>query len=275
MQNSHLFASLIITILISSCAENINNSISVIAHRGGANLAPENTLAAFSTAMNMGVDLIEIDVVLTKDEHVIVLHDKTIDRTTNGTGIAKEMYLPEIKRYDAGSWFDDKFLGEKIPTLEEVLELVATNIVLLVEIKGGDEEFPGIEKRVVDIVEEYNAEERVIIQSFNENTVLRVKTLNPNLKTFYLLGRNFQEFFNGMIDKSEMGEFQKLYDGLAPHYSLLDSQKVLALKELDFSIYTWTVNDQEHMKNVIDLNVDGIITDSPDLLIKILSNRSQ
>ena len=273
MKYSHLFLILCATALILNCSENINNSISVIAHRGGANLAPENTLAAFSKSINLGVDMIEIDVRLSKDYNVIVIHDKTVDRTTEGTGKVKDLELTQLKKFDAGSWFNDEFLGERIPTLEEVFSLIDGRVNLLIEIKEGDETYPGLEKRVAELIDNYNAYDWVIVQSFNEKTVLRIKEFNPRIKTFFLLGRNFEEYINKIVNQVKEGNFQKKYDGLALHYSSLDSNNVEMLKELDFSIYTWTVNEKEKMINVIKLNINGIITDSPDILIELLNDR--
>ena len=217
--------------------------------------------------------MIEIDVRLSKDSVVIVIHDKTVDRTTEGSGTVKDLELNQLKEFDAGSWFNDEFTGERIPTLEEVLTLIDVRLNLLIEIKEGNETYPGLEQRVAELIDSYNAYDWVIVQSFNEKTVLRIKELNPSIRTFFLLGRNYEEYFNKAINQVEEGDFQKKYDGIAVHYSILDSNNVELLKELGLSIYTWTVNDKEKMRNVIKLNINGIITDSPDLLIELLSNR--
>ncbi len=248
------------------------NLVKIIAHRGGANLAPENTLIAFKNAINLNVDMIEIDVHLSKDGQVVVIHDEKIDRTTNGKGIIKDMSITEIKKYDAGRWFGDKFKGEKIPTLDEVMETINVKVKLLIEIKNGDELYPGLEKKVVEIINKYKAKNWVIVQSFNENTVLRVKMMDNEIKTFYLLGRNFDEFYSNTLNKIKIGnKFVKKYDGVAPHFSMLDSAKVKIFHKAGFKVFTWTVDDPEDMKKIANINVDGIITNSPDKLRDILN----
>jgi len=245
-----------------------DSAIKVIAHRGGAKLAPENTLAAFKKAMALGVDMIEIDVILSKDGEVIVIHDNTIDRTTNGKGVVKEMNLAEIKNYDAGSWFDNKYAREKVPTLDEVFETINGQCTLLIEIKDGDEVFPGLEKKVVEAVHKYKANDWVVIQSFNENTVLRVKQMDASLTTYYLLGGNFKDFYSE-IDKLDKTTDKK-YDGIAVSKSQINADNTTAIKKTGYKLFVWTVNDPEAMKVFIEYGVDGIITDSPDKLIEML-----
>ncbi len=247
-------------------------NIELIAHRGGAKLAPENTLAAFKNAIKIGVDMIEIDVHLTKDGKVVVIHDEKIDRTTDGKGTVKNMTFEEIRKYDAGNWFSEKFKGEKIPTLDEVMETLNGKVKLLIEIKDGDELYPGLEKKVVDTIHKFNANDWVIVQSFNENSVLRVKKMDPSLITFYLLGRNFNDFYSNVAEEVNKGNtIIKKYDGIALLYSLLDSDKVKVFHKAGFKIFTWTVDKPEDMKKIIAMNVDGIITNSPDKLKEILN----
>lgn len=252
--------------------KNDNNKIEIIAHRGGANLAPENTLAAFKNAIKLGVDMIEIDVHLSKDGKIIVIHDEKINRTTNGKGTIKDMTSAEIKKYDAGSKFDKKFKNEKIPTLDEVMETLNGKVKLLIEIKDGDELYPGLEKKVVETIHKYNAVNWVIVQSFNENSVLRVRKMDPSITTFYLLGRNFNDFYSNVAKEVNAGNAViKKYDGIAPHYSMLSSEKVKIFHKAGFKIFTWTVDKPKDMKKIINMNVDGIITNSPDKLKEILN----
>ncbi|NOX66220.1 MAG: glycerophosphodiester phosphodiesterase [Chlorobi bacterium] len=270
--------------LIISCSEkrendmktndqkNDNSKVEIIAHRGGSKLAPENTLAAYKNAIKLGVDMIEIDVHLSKDGKIIVIHDEKIDRTTNGKGTVKDMTLAEIRKYDAGGWFDEKFKGEKIPTLDEVMETLNGKVKLLIEIKDGDELYPGLEKKVVETIHKYNAVDWVIVQSFNENSVLRVRKMDPSITTFYLLGRNFGDFYSNVAKEVNAGDAViKKYDGIAPHYSMLDSEKVKIFHKAGFKVFTWTVDKPEDMKKIINMNVDGIITNSPDKLKEILN----
>ena len=243
----------------------------IIAHRGGAKLAPENTLAAFKNAISIGVDMIEIDVHLSKDSNIIVIHDATLNRTTDGTGEIKNLSLAEIKNYDAGSWFSKDFDNEKVPTLSEVLETINGKVVLLIEIKDGDERYPGLEKKIVEAVKNHDAVKWVIIQSFNKNSIIRIKKIYPELVTFYLSGKTFDQFYSEILEKMKSNEkIEKQFDGIAASHSLLDANKVVILHKADFKVFTYTVNKPQEMKNNIDIGVDGIITDSPDKLKAIL-----
>jgi len=239
----------------------------IIAHRGGAKLAPENTIAAFKNAINIGVDMIEIDVHLSKDSEVIVIHDDALDRTTNGKGAIKDLTLEEIKKYDAGSWFNTTFKNEKVSTLAEVLNSINGQAKLLIEIKSGDEKYPGLEKKVVEAIKEKNALDWVVVQSFNENSILRIKEMYPELSTYYLMGNSFNEFYDDLEKKMASNEsFEKRFNGVAPRHSLLDADKVKLLHKAGFGVYTYTVNDSEDIQKVIEIGVDGIITDVPDFL---------
>ena len=251
--------------------KNDNHPI-IIAHRGGAKLAPENTLASFKNAIAIGVDMIEIDVHFSKDSEIIVIHDESLDRTTNGTGEIKDLTLDEIKKYDAGSWFSEDYKNEKVPTLTEVLQSINGQCKLLIEIKDGDERYPGLEKKIVETVKEHNAEAWVVVQSFNKNSILRIKEMYPDLIIYYLLGKGgFNDFYTEVSDQISIGKsIEKKFDGVAPNYKVLDKNKVDLLHKAGFGIFTYTVNDKADMQKVIEFGVDGIITDSPDILKNIL-----
>src|SRR5690554_851116 len=140
----------------------------IIAHRGASGIAPENTLTAFQKAIEIGVDRIEMDLRQTIDGEVVVIHDKTIVRTTNGWGSVRKMSLKKLKSYSAGSWFNPDFIDEKVPTFREVLELVQGKTQLLLEVKDGSPYHQGIEKNIIELVNEYKANEWCIVQSFND-----------------------------------------------------------------------------------------------------------
>lgn len=243
----------------------------VIAHRGGASLAPENTLAAFRNAIALGVDMIEIDVHLSKDGHVIVIHDNTVDRTTNGHGRIADLTLAEIKELDAGKKFSEKFAGEKVPTLEETMETLNGKAQLLIEIKKDhDSLYPDLEEKVVEIIHRYDAGKWTVVQSFNKHSVEKVQKADPSLRTFYLLGRNFPEWYHTLAQSVLAGNtLPPAYTGVAPHWSVLDAGKVDTLHQAGYQVYTWTVKPED-MQKVFDMNVDGIITNDPDKLISLL-----
>ncbi len=261
-------------ILIVNCSEveKDNNQLKIIAHRGGSNLAPENTLAAFKKAINLDVDMIEIDVHLSKDSNIIVIHDKTIDRTTDGTGEIKNMTLDEIKKYDAGSWFNESFQDERVPTLDETFNAIKGQTILLIEIKDGDERYPGLEKRVVESIHKHNANTWTVVQSFNKNSILRVKKMDPLIITYYLVSSEFDGLYSDITEKINANrKIVKQFDGIAAHYSHLDSANVEIMHKAGFEVFTWTVDKPEDMIKIIDINIDGIITNSPGKLKEILN----
>ena len=244
--------------------------VTVVAHRGGSSLAPENTLAAFRKAMELGVDMIEIDVAQTIDSVVVVLHDDMVDRTTNGTGRIDSLTWDEVKTLDAGSWFSEQYKYERIPTLDEVLELVNGQAILLIEIKGGSEQFPGIEKRTVEAIKDFNAGPWTIVQSFNEKAVERVKILDPEIKTYYLLGGNFTDYYREFSKTTGKPSQSYRYDGLGVYHKLLTAGAIDSLRKEGLEVFVWTVNEASDMSEMISAGVDGIISDSPDVLIGLI-----
>lgn len=243
----------------------------VIAHRGGATLAPENTLAAFRNAIALGADMIEIDVHLTRDGHVVVIHDNTVDRTTDGHGRIADLTLAEIKELDAGKKFSEKFAGEKVPTLEETMETLNGKAQLLIEIKKDhDSLYPGLEEKVVDLIHRYDAGKWTIVQSFNKHSVEKVQKADPSLRTFYLLGHNFSAFYDSIAENIRNDKkLPPSFTGIAPHYSVLDAGRVDTLHRAGYLVYAWTVKPEE-MERIISMKVDGIITNDPDKLIALL-----
>ena len=263
-----------IFILLLIMTRSEKSDIKIIAHRGGSNLAPENTMAAFQNALDLGVDMIEIDIEQTIDSVVVVIHDTKVDRTTNGKGKVDSLTYSYIKTLDAGSWFNTRFKGEKISTLEEVLEAVNGKATVLIEIKSGDERYPGIEKRTVEAIQRFNAHSWTIVQSFNKKTVERVKILDNKIITYYLLGRNFMSYYHSLQAKNKKNKTQEfLFDGIAVHYSMLNAASVDSVKQMGLGVFTWTVDEEDDMKKMIEFGVDGIITDSPDKLIGLIKSR--
>ncbi len=259
---------LLILSSIFSMNSHTNHTPQVIAHRGGANLAPENTLAAFRNAIRLGADMIEIDVEQTADSVVMVLHDTKVDRTTDGEGHLEKLTYDYVKKLDAGSWFSEKYQDERLPTLDETLELIDGKVILLIEIKDGSERYPGIERRTVELIHEYKAKPWVIVQSFNKKAIDRVKALDPEIRTYYLMGGRFREFYKEAIAKGSAFKFD--HEGVAVHKRELDKEDIVGLKKMGIKTFVWTVDDPADMQNFIDWGVDGIITDAPDELLKLV-----
>ena len=220
-----------------------------IAHRGASSLAPENTLESFKKAIELKCDGIELDVHMTKDNQLVVIHDEFLDRTTNGTGSVRNLTLNEIKKLDAGSHFSNKFKDSKIPTLKEALDL---------EIKQWE---PGIEKNVITMIQNYNYEKKTIITSFNPMSVLKCKEICKDIKTGLLV------FFlqNNPLDMKKKLKIDYLCMDVN-YIKLLSQNNIDTLKKNNLKILTFTVDRKDDMAYMIKHKVDGIITNKPQLL---------
>jgi glycerophosphoryl diester phosphodiesterase len=236
----------------------------VIAHRGASGYAPENTIVAFKKAIEVGSDGIELDVHFSKDRNLIVCHDERVDRTTNGVGFIKDLTLKELKKLDAGSWYNKKYKGEKIPILNEVFELVKDkNILINIEIKSGPIIYDGIEKAIVELIEKYNIVEKVIISSFNHYSLVKIKKINNNVKTGIL-------YIAGLV---EPWVYAKRLNAEAIHpffYSVVP-EIVKGCKDNGIEINPFTVDESTHIKRMIKLGVTGLITNYPDRAIEIIN----
>jgi glycerophosphoryl diester phosphodiesterase len=236
------------------CNQQNETKLVITGHRGASGMAPENTLAAFRKAIELGADYSELDVQLTKDDQVVLLHDETLDRTTTGTGGVREYTLAELKKLDAGSYFSPEFAGEQMPTLGEVIRFVKGKMKLDIEIKiSGDE--PGIVQKVIDIVRSEGFTSDCMITSFDQATVEEVKHIAPELMT----GLIINEYKND-------NEFKGNWDVLGVKYTLVDKDFVKKAEAANKPIHVYTVNDVETMKKLIELRVAGIITNYPNRL---------
>ncbi|WOD43608.1 glycerophosphodiester phosphodiesterase [Hwangdonia lutea] len=240
----------------------------ITSHRGAAQLAPENTVSSVNAALIHHPNRIEIDVQQTKDEVVVLMHDTTLDRTTNGTGLVKENSFLELTKLDAGSWFSDDFSNERIPTLETIIKLIDGQCELIIEIKKGNDYYPNIEKNIVNIIAKYKAESWVIIHSFDSEVLKRVHQLNPNitlhklfvgkLKFMPFIVSNQFESFN--IDK------QPYIKAYSINYAFANRDIINFLKSNGKEVNVWNLNNVDYARELISLGVDGIITDNPTLL---------
>ncbi|MFT5666613.1 MAG: glycerophosphoryl diester phosphodiesterase [Vicingaceae bacterium] len=245
----------------------------VIAHRGASGLVPENTLVAFEKAIEIGVDRIEMDLRQTLDGVVIVLHDKTLKRTTNGWGSARKMSMTKIQRYSAGSWFHYDYSSEKVPSFRQVLELVKGRTKLLLEIKDGSPYHHGIEKNVIALINEYDAQDWCIVQSFNDKVLKNFRAL-PGLNS------DVQKLFEIVIPVAPfIGGSQFTYKSLRNYdfaqevnvnFKNVTPMVVRKVHKIGKKINVWTVNDDFDLRLFVEMGVDGIITDYPDRLKRIL-----
>ena len=233
-----------------------------VAHRGASGHAPENTMEAFQKGFEMKSDYIEIDVQMTKDGELVVIHDTTVDRTTNGTGKVGELTLEEIRQLDAGSWFGEAYVGEKVPTFEEVLDEFRGKVGVLIELKA-PELYPGVEQKIADALIERNMStpnnNKIIIQSFNHESMKKSKELLPNLSHGVLTGGSWAD-----VTEEQLAQFATYADYFNPTMNIVTDELVGDVHEAGMKIFPYTSRSQEQALHLFDLNVDGIITDYPE-----------
>ncbi len=231
----------------------------VFAHRGASGEAPENTLVSMKKAAAAGAKAVEFDVQLSKDNRLVVIHDYRVDRTTDGSGYVMRKTLGELKKLDAGSWYSREYTGEKIPTLEEVVELLPEDTLLNIEIKSFMLDKRDIAGRVVDVVERYGIEERVIISSFDHKLLKGVRERSRDIK----IGLLFYGRLLGIKDYEGIRELNPW--SIHPSQDYLDKEYIKHLKGTGCKIYTYTVNSKERLEELKKQGVDGLFSDYPDL----------
>lgn len=228
----------------------------LIGHRGYPAKFPENTLAAFEGAMQAGCDMIELDVTLSRDRKVVVIHDDTLDRTTNGKGPVLERTLEEIKRLDAGSWFAPRFSAERIPELSEVMELTAGRCMLNIEIKQSAFEagYPidAIEHQVVTLVRAGGAMDRVIISSFDKRILERIAAMDAPPAIAYISDHGVDKRVLDMLLAMKAFSWH-------PSFKVLTRDQVDMLHTAGLKVFPWTINTRAEAEKVLALGVDGLI----------------
>ena len=235
------------------------------AHRGASHEAPANTLAAFLLAADLGADGIELDVHLSKDGHVVVIHDFDVSATTNGQGLVRDKTLAELKELDAGAWFDQVFAGQRIPTLQEVIDAVGHRLLLNIELKTSGSGDDGLAAKVVQIVEQTGLVDRVILSSFSPATIWRVKRRNPTIATGLLYAEEMPLF----LRKAWLRRLVRP-TALHPHYVMVDAHYVWWANKQGYRVNVWTADDPGDMWRLMRQGVDIIITNRPDLLREVM-----
>lgn len=250
----------------------------VWAHRGASGYAPENTLAAFQEAIDMGVDGIELDVQLTKDGQIVVIHDETVDRTTDGKGWVKDLTFDEIRALDASyqnlmqggevvklAKRFEEYESAQIPTMEEVFELIKpTKLWINIELKTGIVFYPKLEERIVEMTKKYGMEDRVIYSSFNHYSVEKIREIDPTAQTGLL-------YADGTID---MPSYGKKYGVKALHPALYNLQFPGFVEECmkeGLELNVWTVNEPQYVEMCKAAHVHAVITNYPDMAMEILN----
>lgn len=227
-----------------------------IAHRGASSYAPENTAAAFDLALALGATHIELDVHLTADGHVVVIHDDLLDRTTDGSGPVAAHTLAELRALDAGSWFAPQFAGQRIPTLDEVLATWGPRAHLHIEIKG---RAPGLVERTVALIRQHGRADSVTITSFRREALAQTRALAPDLPTGWLV----PEVTDGIVAQTlALGLTQ-----LCPRADCVTPALVERLHGLGLVVRAWGVPDEATMRRVADAGADGMTVNFPDKLL--------
>ncbi|MEQ8910438.1 MAG: glycerophosphodiester phosphodiesterase family protein [Vicingaceae bacterium] len=245
----------------------------VIAHRGASGVAPENTLSAFRKAVEIGVDRIEMDLRQSVDGEVVVIHDKTIVRTTNGWGSVRKLTLKQLKRYSAGSWFSPEYKEERIPTLREVLELVNGRATLLLEIKNGSPYHLDIEKNIIQLVNEFNANDWCIVQSFNDRILSnfrKLPELQSDVQKLFAAFIPVAPFYGGSRFSYKRVQRYDFAQEVNINYKYVNPRVVRKVHQMGKKVNVWTVNEPKNLKKYLEMGVDGIITDFPEKLKAIL-----
>ena len=235
-----------------------------IAHRGASGHAPENTFAAFRKAIAMGAGFIETDLQLSRDARLVAIHDATVNRTTNGQGAVHDLTLAELRRLDAGSWFGSEFAGERIPTIEEILEFAKKHdVVFYLELKPSGSW--GGEHALISALRESGEIARTVVISFDPAILTNVRKIEPTVMT----GLLFEGQISDPLAKAiEIGARQ-----LAVRGSLVTPRLLKEARQRDLQVVCWTVNHPAHMRLLAEAGVDGIISDYPDRLLELTQRK--
>lgn len=236
-----------------------------IAHRGFSGNYPENTMLAFEKAIEAGADGIELDVHFSKDGEVVVIHDERIDRTTDGEGYVVDFTYEELSGFDASAGFAGVYGFNKIPTLREYFELVkpVEGFITNIELKTSINEYPGIEKAVLELIDEFGLEDRIIISSFNHYSIMRTKAINSRIRCGFLESSWIYNF----------GEYTKArgVECVHPLFLSLNEDSVAEIKSNGIQINTWTVNKEADVERLYNLGVDAVISNYPDMIKSVIA----
>ena len=239
----------------------------VIAHRGASYYRPENTFSSFEEALRMGADMIELDVLFTKDNVPVVIHDEKLTRLAGTNENISNLTIAQLGRAEVGSWFDNKYKGEKIPTLSEVLNWANGKITLNIEVKTdavSDNPEGGVEKKVIDLIRQFKMESHVLLSSFDARALSRFKLLAPEIPSGYLYSR---ETSKGKTIPQVVDEFNvDLYHTTSRS---LTKRRHTKLQEIECPVLVYTVNSRREMKKLIKKGILGIFSDRPDRLKEV------
>ena len=237
----------------------------VIAHRGFSGAAPENTIAAVRAAIEIQADMAEIDVTLTSDGHIVVIHDETLDRTTNGSGLVSDFSLTALQQLEAGSWFAPRFAEERIPTLDAVLDEVEGRILLNVEIKSESVD-RGVVPKVASVIRKRGMIDQVVVSSFSPAALEQMHSEAPEILTAVLYNTKFHKGQDSVEIVTDLG---------ATVFNIkrqrLTKKMMRRCADNDIPVGIYTVNKPARMRRLVKKGIDAIFTDHPDRLLEILN----
>ena len=235
----------------------------VIAHRGASGHAPENTMAAFRKAVELGARFIETDLQMTRDAQFVAMHDSTVERTSNGRGAVREMTMAQIRELDAGKWFDRTFMGEHVPTLEDILVFGReADIVLYLEIKY--EVAYGLHHSLAAELTSKGDAARIVLLSFSPTTLDGIRQFDRTLMTGLLV-----EDVHPDSIKLALGVGARQF---CPRADLVTPEIVAEAHQAGLQVATWTANKPDEMRRLVQAGVDGVMTDFPDRLQSVLEH---
>ncbi len=234
----------------------------VVGHRGAAGHAPENTFASFERALEIGVDFVECDVHPCADGRLVVIHDPTVDRTTNGHGLVCEMTVEQLKALDAGSWFDPRFAGERLPLLSELLDWARGKVRVTIEAKTGPVPYEGLDRQLVREITEHRMLDQVAVISFDHPLLRQLKELEPAIATGAL--------FAGTPVEAIAPARAALSDVIMPHHGSITPDLVAQAHAAGVGVFAWTPDRPEELHRLVERGVDGIITNYPDRLRAVI-----
>ncbi|MBE0447244.1 MAG: glycerophosphodiester phosphodiesterase [Actinobacteria bacterium] len=237
----------------------------IVAHRGFSGRFPENTIRAFQEALKLPVDAIELDVRTTADSVLVVIHDETVDRTTNGSGRVRDLTWDEIRHLDAGIQRGEKFAGERIPSLDEALETIQGKTMLLVEIKE-----TGTEERIIKVLDRHAALEWVTLVSFHADAIAAAKKIAPQISCMLIGGRDigssdaaFSDFVRAALNSYA--------NAVTVHYAALTEERIRYCHQHHLFVGTWTVDEEDLAEKLVLMGADEIATNFPDILLAMLT----
>ncbi|MBN8208178.1 glycerophosphodiester phosphodiesterase [Bacillus sp. NTK071] len=239
----------------------------IFAHRGASRQCPENTMSAYKRAVEIGAEGIEIDVQLSKDSAPVVIHDRTLKRTTSGRGTVTQTSFEDLKKLDAGSWFSSNFKNERIPSLEEVLIWANQypDLWLNVELKYYNEYDDQLARTTIPLIKKFRSEKNTVISSFEHQRLLDVHKLWSKIETAPL--------YKGNLNEPCKYAKKLKAKALHPQYKLVTESQIKTIHSHGIKIRPYTVNEERWIRQFLDWEVDGLMTDVPDLALNIMHNK--